>query len=476
MTTAYPSGYAGYTYSVICNKKINMNYILAIGINEYESCVNLNNPVDDIEKIIDLLTTIYDFEKENVTTLLNENATRENIINQLSYYTDLSSNDNLVILFAGHGEYDAKIELGFLLTQESVPQNRSTYLEYSSVFNYLKAINTKHTFFISDSCFAGSLFNPRKAASEIANEKLYEIPSRWALTSGRIEPVSDGVPGKNSPFADSIIKILKENPKESISIMELTNQIISKVASTNKQVPRGEPLEIRGHEGGQMIFYKKGTKKPTISKSNSKLDSILNDYKKTKELIEDAENKNLTGTSKKLEDELSYIDKTLDNLLRFNLRDKRTNEFSSILKDLKLIDDKTKEQIIEAQQVKHKKNQAVKNQQYDSAADLRDLETKLTEQIEGEISSIRIDSIQFNPDDFDKLIAYVKIVMDYSGRIYQQNDEKYINDAIFQLYKTKELIAKDIYGEYKSKSIWNETLYNLHSKILNPTKKYRSKN
>mgnify|MGYP000942133318 FL=1 len=138
-----------------------MNRILAIGIDNYQHCNNLNNAVRDIQNTIDIIINKYDFDPDGLTALFDEKATRENIINQFEALTDLTADDTLLILFAGHGEYNKKIDQGYLITNETVPSNKSTYLEYSSIYNYLKAIEARHILLISDSCFSGSLFEQR---------------------------------------------------------------------------------------------------------------------------------------------------------------------------------------------------------------------------------------------------------------------------------------------------------------------------
>lgn len=82
------------------------NHIFAIGINHYKHQRDLKNPVDDCQDIIDVLCDRYTFDKGNVTFIQNEEATRDNILNQLKEYRKLTATDNLLILFSGHGYYD----------------------------------------------------------------------------------------------------------------------------------------------------------------------------------------------------------------------------------------------------------------------------------------------------------------------------------------------------------------------------------
>ena len=56
------------------------NYVLLIGVNQYNNWTPLHNAVKDCEDITETLTTYYDFDPQNVIRLFNEEATRENIL------------------------------------------------------------------------------------------------------------------------------------------------------------------------------------------------------------------------------------------------------------------------------------------------------------------------------------------------------------------------------------------------------------
>jgi hypothetical protein len=73
------------------------------------------------------------------------------------------------------------------------------------------------------------------------------------------EPVSDGALGKNSPFATSLLVHLENNIEDSLWCSDLCNRVLKGVSfNSQKQTPRGEPLQNVGHQGGQFVFYKKG--------------------------------------------------------------------------------------------------------------------------------------------------------------------------------------------------------------------------
>lgn len=232
------------------------NYLLTIAIDDYEYCPKLHNAVKDAKDLINVLTSRYQFESENILTLINENATEENILltfRQLA--SSISPADNLIIFFSGHGEYDPIFKEGYWVPVNAKQGAIQDYVSNSKIKMVLNVIKSRHTFLIIDSCFSGSLFMQYRSTG--VAERLERDPSRWGLTAGRNEIVADGEAGKNSPFADSLIYHLKHSEK-SIGASELCNKVIEDVIANANQTPRGEPLKVEGHRGGQFFFHLKG--------------------------------------------------------------------------------------------------------------------------------------------------------------------------------------------------------------------------
>lgn len=105
---------------------------------------------------------------------------------------------------------------------------------------------------VVDACFSGSLF---ASSSRGYVENVEKYKSRWALASGRLETVSDGKIGENSPFARVLIDYLENNKKAKLPVSELVQHVKVQVSEINKQTPLGNPLKNMGDEGGEFIFY-----------------------------------------------------------------------------------------------------------------------------------------------------------------------------------------------------------------------------
>lgn len=232
-----------------------VNYLVVIGIDTYAHCPRLYNCVKDANDLITLLTERYRFESEHIRTLFNKNATRANIYQAFRSIAEcVMPYDNLIIYFSGHGEYDPVFKRGYWIPVDAQQNNYDQYISNSDVKDFLAAINSHHTFLMADSCFAGSLF-AKGMAKNI--EKRYEKdPSLWGLTAGRNEIVSDGKPGDNSPFAESILYRLKQNTG-SLGVQELCAYVTEYVQAKTNQTPIGEPLKVEGHKNGQFVFHLK---------------------------------------------------------------------------------------------------------------------------------------------------------------------------------------------------------------------------
>ncbi len=242
------------------------NYVLAIAINDYKHCPKLNNAVKDVRDFIALITSKYQFDTENITTLFDSQARRRHIVRAFHHLAQkITADDNLIIYFSGHGEFDSVLQQGYWIPVDAENNEIDDYLPNSTIKDTLNAINSHHTLLIADSCFSETLFSSRDANRNIS-QRLESESSRWGLTSGRNEIVSDGAPNTNSPFAEKLLHLLIRNEK-SLGSAELCAKMMEIVAANARQTPRGEPLQIKGHNGGQFFFHLKATEKSNVEET-----------------------------------------------------------------------------------------------------------------------------------------------------------------------------------------------------------------
>lgn len=228
-------------------------YALIIAVQNYDdpSINDLDHPIRDASRFIDVIESEYNFLKENVKFL--ENPTKADIIGTLHHMRDqVSSEDNLLIYYAGHGHYDEEMETGYWLPKDARSDNPVDWLPNTDLTNYLNVLKTKHTLLIADACFSGGIFKSRSAFNNaLAVEKLYKLNSRKALTSGALSEVPD-----ESEFIKYLIKRLDQNTQKYLPSEQLYTSLKDAVMSNSNTVPQFGTIQNVGDEGGDFIFIR----------------------------------------------------------------------------------------------------------------------------------------------------------------------------------------------------------------------------
>lgn len=245
------------------------SWFFGIGIDKYTHFTPLQNAVKDVKDLISLLQKKYDLTPEHTLTLYNEKATRTNIIRSLDrLQREVGPADKLIIYYSGHGHFNKEIGKGYWIPTDAEDDNTSAYIRNSTIREYIETLETLHTLLISDSCFSGSLFVRGAKRSTAAINELANIPSRWAICSGRHdEEVCDGPSGGNSPFSESIQFILRTNNQPLLNVARLADRVVEMTRANYEQLPEGAPMYGVGHKGGQYMFRLKGVESSAFEPS-----------------------------------------------------------------------------------------------------------------------------------------------------------------------------------------------------------------
>lgn len=227
-------------------------HLLCIGINKYSNGIaTLNNAVRDAQAFEKVLSDRYGVV--HIKSLYEEAATLEGIIKAFDEFKKkMTEADNLIIYFSGHGELVE--EQGYWIPIDAVLNKRHTYLPNYEIKNLLKRLKAHHVLVIVDACFSGALLQHDR---QLAVTRYYSIPSRWVMTSGKVELVPDGAPGNHSPFSNSLLTQLRLNPKPHLSVRELWLDMREGVIANSKQTPLCEPVRDANHQGGEYYFLDK---------------------------------------------------------------------------------------------------------------------------------------------------------------------------------------------------------------------------
>jgi len=248
-----------------------VNSILGIAINQYTDSRldNLSNCLSDINEIVYILKQKYQFDDIELLTC-GEQTSRKYLFNKLQeYLLNSLEDDNILIIYSGHGEYNEMIDTPYWLPSDSLSDDSSTWLSISDVLSFIKASKARHISLISDSCFSGAIVTDQMRGGGF--NALNNKRSRLALTSGSIEKVSDGIKNDLSPFTKVLCKVLNENAENKLSFLSLSEKVILNFNQDRIQTPMFGHLPNAGHLGGSFIFELKEI-------SNSNFDYEIENY------------------------------------------------------------------------------------------------------------------------------------------------------------------------------------------------------
>jgi hypothetical protein len=219
-TISYKKVHIGSASLADATKLNRTDYALIFASDQYDNWSDLVNPIFDSRTIAEDLRKTYGFKVEMI-----ENATQSEILRKIREYGEKKYQplDQFFIFFAGHGTYDQTFGEGFVVTRESLlnDEAKTTYLSHNRLRSILNNIPCEHIFLAMDVCFGGT-FDQALASSRGGEEEVYReqnqtefitrkltYKTRKFLTSGGKTYVSDGIPGKHSPFAKNFIDALR---------------------------------------------------------------------------------------------------------------------------------------------------------------------------------------------------------------------------------------------------------------------------
>lgn len=196
------------------------SWALVVGINDYGGRhPRLANAKSDANEFAKLLEERFDFKRENIITLFDDQATHDAILGLLK--TELPQkvkhNDRLIFFFAGHGatqEATLGGTYGYLIPYDAYASKYHEYIDMDELRKACGLIPAKHIFMILDCCFSGiaaiAFRSELKVPSIIVDSYLQKITEQRAwqvLTAGDSEsPVADSgiIPG-HSAFTAALL-------------------------------------------------------------------------------------------------------------------------------------------------------------------------------------------------------------------------------------------------------------------------------
>jgi|TARA_Y100000310_G_scaffold344293_1_gene456252 hypothetical protein len=298
------------------------SYALIIGIDKYQNVQSLDYAVNDAKDIQNMLVGKFQFPKDNIRLLINEEATQASILQEFSNITKKAeSNDRVLIFFAGHGMTDDLPdggEMGYLLP---IKAKRDELFTTSIPMDDLKRISSmsksKHMLFLIDACYGGlAATGARGLSSTTPNyiDKITKDKSRQIITAGgRGEQVIEKSEWGHSAFTLNLIRALEDgkadlNDDGYITAEELGLFLKEKVSidSDNQQTPVSRRFTS---QEGEFVFISKAdnvilsnNEKVVINEASIDYDVLTDKLAEKLKTEKDLENKQLGITKTYLND------------------------------------------------------------------------------------------------------------------------------------------------------------------------------
>jgi uncharacterized caspase-like protein len=232
---------------------------LIVGINQYKKISPLSYAVHDAEGVKETLIADFGFPSENIEILIDDNATKENIMKAFLRFADdgCEPDDRIVFFFAGHGHTRSgrRREVGYLVPIDGDIDDISTLIKWDYLTDDSDLIPAKHILFIMDACYGGlALTRSFFPGSKRFLHNMLQRFSRQVITAGKADEVvsdSGGPIPNHSVFTGHLLEGLKGKAMRDDGILtasSLMSYVYERVSKDrhSKQTPHYGFLEGDG--------------------------------------------------------------------------------------------------------------------------------------------------------------------------------------------------------------------------------------
>jgi len=238
-------------------------HALIIANNQYAKLDDLNTPVNDADALAELLEQRYGFKVMRLN-----NATRYDVLSALNELRrELTEQDNLLVYYAGHGEYDKVNNRGHWLPVDAERESTANWISTVAITDTVNAMSAKHVLIIADSCYSGALTRGTNTdldpnlSPDLRQRWLATIAksrSRYVMTSGGVKPVLDDGGNGHSVFANALLMALQQHDgviESSTLFQDISDRVRQRAEELQiDTVPQYAQLKNTGHEYGEFLL------------------------------------------------------------------------------------------------------------------------------------------------------------------------------------------------------------------------------
>ena len=258
------------------------SHALIIGIDQYQQWPRLQHAVRDAQGVRESLTRQFGFRPENISLLLDGEATRANILralnDKLGDAKRVKRDDRVFVFFAGHGStrrLPSGREVGYVIPVDAGRDNlQADAIAMPQLQEVAEALSAKHALFVIDACYSG-LGLTRGGASNFMRDNARRIGRQMMTAGGADQQVADDGPGGHSVFTWTLLQALAGkadmNGDGLITATELAAYVAPAVSAIAHQTPAFGSLP--GSEGGEFVFELMAQEQQALSTDSGQLDA-----------------------------------------------------------------------------------------------------------------------------------------------------------------------------------------------------------
>ena len=222
---------------------------------------SLHFPIKETDSLRAVITREYTFEPQNVRMIVN--PTREAILDSLEAIgARLGPDDNLLVVYSGHGGYDEAGREGYWLAADAANSRKSTWIPNETIKTWLRGLKARSVLLVTDACFSGSISRGNERGVELPADRARAISgalefarktSRQALTAGTARETVPQV----SAFSNEIIASLKSRHAPVVMAQQLAADIRIQVAAAVHTTPTFSSVSGVESEQGDFVFVRR---------------------------------------------------------------------------------------------------------------------------------------------------------------------------------------------------------------------------
>ena len=224
---------------------------------------SLKFPLKEADSLRAVIIREYTFDPEHVQ--LVRNPTREAILDSLeSVARRLGPEDNLLVVYSGHGGFDEAGREGYWLAADAANARKSTWIPNESIRTWLRTLKARSVLLITDACFSGSLNRSNDDRVTLSNDRKMAIEgalryarrsSRQAMTAGTSKETVPQV----SIFSMEIVAALKRHVAPVFMAQQLAGEINPRVAAVAHTTPTFSAVPGIESDQGDFVFVRRET-------------------------------------------------------------------------------------------------------------------------------------------------------------------------------------------------------------------------